>query len=265
MKKKKHPPKTGKKRPEEQPLVSLEGRNVVLEALGAGREIEEVFLDGGAEAAGKVRSIMELARKRGVTLTALDRRELDARSQTGSHQGVIALARPREDTSLKTLLETVDNTTDPVILVLGEVLYEQNLGAILRTCDGAGARGVVVPPRRSAPLSSVASRVSMGASEYIPVIRESPTSALAQLSRAGFHIIGVEADGECSHFEADLTGPAALVFGGEDKGLSETLRGKCDRVVSIPLLGRITSLNISVAVAVVLYEKVRQQHVAASD
>jgi len=236
---------------------------VVLEALGSDREIEEVFLDGSAEATGKVRSIMELARKRGIPLTALDRRELDARSRTGSHQGVIALARPREDTSLKTLLETIDNTTDPAVLVLGEVLYEQNLGAILRTCDGAGARGVVVPPRRSAPLSSVASRVSMGASEYIPVIRESPTSALAQLSRAGFHIIGVETGGECSHFEADLTGPAALVYGGEDKGLSETLRSKCDRVVSIPLLGRISSLNISVAVAVVLYEKVRQQHVAS--
>jgi 23S rRNA (guanosine2251-2'-O)-methyltransferase len=239
--------------------VSLEGRNVVLEALRAGREISAIYVDEAVDSRGKIAQILERARAAYIPVSTVNRSELGRMSVTGSHQGVVALAAPKREPSLKGLLDSLSDKRAPLLVVLGEVMYEQNLGAILRTAEGAGVDGVVVPTRRGAPLSATVSRVSMGASEYVPVIRESPTSALAAIRRAGITIFGVEAVGDRCYFEADLVGPAAFVFGGEDKGLSTTIRDRCDAVLTIPLAGHITSLNVSVSVAVVLYEKVRQQ------
>jgi 23S rRNA (guanosine2251-2'-O)-methyltransferase len=239
--------------------VSLEGRNVVLEALRAGREISVIYVDEGVGPEGKIEEIAQRARAAHVPVRAVNRSELGRMSVTGSHQGVVALAAPKGEPTLKGLLASLSNKEAPTLVVLGEVMYEQNLGAILRTAEGAGTDGVIVPTRRGAPLSATVSRVSMGASEYVPVIRESPTSALAAIRRAGITIFGVEAEGDKSYFEADLVGPAAFVFGGEDKGLSTTIRDRCDAVLTIPLAGHITSLNVSVSVAIVLYERVRQE------
>lgn len=238
--------------------VPLEGRNVVLEALRAGRQIKTLYIDEAIEVKGKIDELIALAAAAGITPAAVERQRLDRMSSTGSHQGVIALAAARPHMTLKELLTSLPGTKDVLIVVLGEVMYEQNVGAILRTADGAGVDGVVIPPRRSAPLSAAVSRISMGASEYIPVIHESPTSALSVMRREGIMLFGVEAEGDIRYFDADLTGPAAFVFGGEDKGLSETVRGKCDRILSIPLAGRITSLNVGMSVGIVLYERVRQ-------
>jgi len=239
--------------------VTLEGRNVVLEALRAGRLVKTVYVDEGTEVKGKIDEIIRLAGEGGIIVSAIPRERLDRMSATGSHQGVVALAAPRPRMSLKELLSSLSGVKAPCIVVLGEVMYEQNVGAILRTADGAGVDGVVIPSRRSAPLSAAVSRISMGASEYIPVIHESPTSSLSLMRREGIMLFGVEAEGDIDYYDADLTGPVAFVFGGEDKGLSETIRNKCDQVLSIPLAGRITSLNVGVSVAIVLYEKVRQE------
>lgn len=239
--------------------VSLEGRNVVLEALRARREITEIHVDEGVGHSGKIGEITELARTARVPVLTVKRSELDRISETGSHQGVIALAVPKRPMTLKGLLASLSGNKSPLLLVLGEVMYEQNLGAILRTADGAGVNGVIVPTRHSAPISATVSRVSMGASEYVPVVRESPTSTLAVLRREGIMVFGVEAGGDRPYFEADLRGPAAFVFGGEDKGLSGTIRDRCDLVLTIPLKGRITSLNVSVSVGIILYERVRQE------
>ena len=138
-------------------------------------------------------------------------------------------------------------------------MYEQNLGAVLRSAEGAGVHGIIIPRRRSAPLSAAVSRISMGAVEYVPVIRESMTHALPVLKREGILLFGVEAGDEIPYYEADLRGSSAFVFGGEDKGLSETIRKKCDAIISIPLMGNISSLNVSVAVGIILFEKVRQE------
>ncbi|MBN2225533.1 MAG: 23S rRNA (guanosine(2251)-2'-O)-methyltransferase RlmB [Deltaproteobacteria bacterium] len=243
----------------EKQYIPLEGRNVVLEALRAGREIRVLYIDEGMEEKGKIDEIIRLAGTRGITLSAVRREKLDRMSETGSHQGVIAMAAARPRVTLKELLGSLPGVKDPLLVVLGEVMYEQNVGAILRTADGAGVDGVIIPSRRSAPLSAAVSRISMGASEYIPIIHESPTSALSLMRREGIMIFGVEAQGDIDYYNADLTGPAAFVFGGEDKGLSMTIRNKCDRVLSIPLAGRITSLNVGISVGIVLYEKVRQQ------
>ncbi len=243
----------------EKQYITLEGRNVVLEALRAGREIRTIYVDEVIQASGKIGEIADRAEAAGVALAAVGRERLDRMSATGSHQGVIALAADRPRMTLKELLTSLTGVKDPLLVVLGEVMYEQNVGAILRTADGAGVDGVIIPPRRSAPLSAAVSRISMGASEYIPVIHESPMSALSLMRREGIMIFGVEAEGDAAYYDADLTGAVAFVFGGEDKGLSTTVRGKCDRILSIPLAGRITSLNVGVSVGVVLYEKVRQE------
>lgn len=243
----------------EEQYIPLEGRNVVLEALRAGRRIKTIYFDEGMEARGKIEEILKLADSGGIHRSAVGRERLDRMSSTGSHQGVIAMAAPRPRMSLKELLTSLPGGKDPCIVVLGEVMYEQNVGAILRTADGAGVDGVIIPSRRSAPLSAAVSRISMGASEYIPVIHESPTSALSVMRREGIMLFGVEAHGDIDYYDADLTGAVAFIFGGEDKGLSTTIRDKCDRILSIPLAGRITSLNVGVSVAVVLYEKVRQE------
>jgi 23S rRNA (guanosine2251-2'-O)-methyltransferase len=243
----------------EEQYVPLEGRNVVLEALRAGRRIKAIYIDDGIEVKGKIDEIIRLAAAEGIHPSAVGRERLDRISSTGSHQGVIAMAAPRPRMSLKELLVSLEGVKEPCIVVLGEVMYEQNVGAILRTADGAGVDGVIIPSRRSAPLSAAVSRISMGASEYIPVIHESPTSSLSLMRREGIMLFGVEAQGDLDYYDADLTGAAAFVFGGEDKGLSETIRNKCDRILSIPLAGRITSLNVGVSVAIGLYEKGRQE------
>jgi 23S rRNA (guanosine2251-2'-O)-methyltransferase len=245
----------------EKQLVALEGRNVVLEALRAGREIRTIYVDEAIHASGKIDEIVQRAQAAGVVLATVGRERLDRMSATGSHQGVIGLAAARPRMTLKELLTSLAGVKNPLLVVLGEVMYEQNVGAILRTADGAGVDGVIIPPRRSAPLSAAVSRISMGASEYIPVIHESPMSALSLMRREGIMTFGVEAQGDAAYYDADLTGAVAFVFGGEDKGLSVTVRSKCDRILSIPLAGRITSLNVSVSVGVVLYEKVRQESV----
>ena len=238
--------------------MTLEGRNVVLEALRAKREIKKILIDGGATGKGKIDEILSLAKDGAVPVITKGRRELDDVSVTFSHQGVIAFAPKGEEITLTRLLKRLEGES-PFLVVLGEVMYEQNLGAILRTSECAGVDGIIVPKRRSAPMSATVSRVSMGASEYVPVIREGAASALSVIRSEGIMVFGVDAKGDLPYFEADLTGASAFVFGGEDKGLSEMVRKKCDVVISIPLIGRISSLNVSVSVGIVLYEKVRQQ------
>lgn len=239
-------------------LVTLEGRNVVLEALRAKKEVNKILIDEGATSKGKIDEILYLAKEGGVPVITKTRKELDGVSVTLSHQGVIAFTSKGEEITLKGLLKRLGGKS-PFLVVLGEVMYEQNLGAILRTSECAGVDGIIIPKRRSAPMSATVSRVSMGASEYVPVIREGVASALSVIRRESIMVFGVDASGDMPYFEADLTGASAFVFGGEDKGLSEMVRKKCDVVISIPLLGRISSLNVSVSAGIVLYEKVRQQ------
>jgi len=243
-------------------LNFLEGRNVVFEGLNSGRKIKKIFVDVGALKSGKdgkIAEITELASELKVAIIPTERGELDGISQTDSHQGVIAEAVPRAEISLTGLLKSIRGKKEPFILVLGEVMYEQNLGAIIRTAEGAGVNAIVIPRRRTAPLSPTVARVSMGASEYVPLIRESITSALSILRREGVMIFGVETGGDHQYYDVDMTGSTALVFGGEDRGLTTTIRDRCDEVVSIPLLGRIGSLNVGVSVGVVLFERLRQE------
>jgi 23S rRNA (guanosine2251-2'-O)-methyltransferase len=146
---------------------------------------------------------------------------------------------------------------DPLLILVDEATYEHNLGAILRSALGFGAHAVIVPTRRGAGLSPVVQRVAMGAAEEVPVIREGLYSALKAIRRAGIPTVAADMGGKPLASQ-ELRGALALVMGGESKGITPTLRQKCDHVVSVPLAGRLESLNVSVAAAILLYEKRRQ-------
>lgn len=238
----------------------LEGRNVVQEALKRGkRRVLRVLLDERAREGGKVDEILELARERGVPVERVPRHRLDRISATGVHNGVIAVAEAMPQHTVTSLLAELEaEGIEPFLVLVDEIQYEHNLGAVLRSALGAGVHGVIVPVRRGKGLSPVVQRVAMGGAEAVPLVREGISSALATLHRAGIRIVGCDMDG-AAVWDVPLTGPIALVLGGEDKGLSPTLRKRCDAVAAVPLQGSLESLNVSVTAAVMMFEKVRQE------
>ncbi len=241
-------------------LDQLEGRNVVLEALQRRqRRVVRVYLDERAKPGRKVDAILEAAAEAGARVERVSRRDLDRKSKTGVHNGIIAEAEPLPEHTVTSLLaELQNNTVEPFLVVVDEVQYEHNLGAILRSALGSGVNGVIVPVRRGKGLTPVVQRVAMGGAEVVPVVREGISSALAQLRRAGVRIVGCDMDGG-DLWTVPLTGPIAIVLGGEDKGLTPTLRKRCDDIVAVPLQAGLDSLNVSVTAALVMFEKVRQE------
>ena len=243
-------------------LEQLEGRNVVLEALRRDRRpVRRVWLDERAKPDPKVNEIRALAESKGVPLQLVPRYRLDEKSQTGVHNGVIAEAVPRQTPTVAELLDEVFAAGElPFVVLVDEVQYEHNLGAILRSALGAGVHAVVVPVVRGKGLSPVVHRVAMGGAEEVPLIREGLSSALAALRRAGVRVVGADLDG-VAPWETPMSGALAVVLGGEDKGLSPTLRARCDAIVGVPLAKGLESLNVSVTAGILLFEKVRQDRV----
>lgn len=237
----------------------LEGRNPVLEALRRGRRrVRRVRIDVGARPDPKIDEILGRAASAGVVVERVARPVLDKLAEGRVHNGVVADADPLPSPTARQLLDDVFAAGRAPLLVLAdEVVYEHNLGAILRSCLGFGVDGLVIPTRRGASIGPVVQRVSMGAAEEVPVVREGLSAALKPIAQAGVRVVGADMGGTPLS-ALDLRGPVAFVMGGEGKGLSPTLRRKCDAVVSIPLAGGLESLNVSVAAAVLLYEKRRQ-------
>ncbi len=237
----------------------LEGRNVTLEALRRRRRrVLRVWLDDRAKQKGKIAELLHKAARDNIPVRRVPRHQLDRMSQSRVHNGVIAEAEPLPAFSTHGLLADLDRREEaPFLVLLDEVSYEHNLGAVMRSALGAGVHGVIVPVRRGKGLTAVVQRVAMGGAEEVPLIREGLSSSLAQIRRAGIPVIGAAAGGT-PPWELNLTGPVAFVLGGEDKGLTSTLRRKCDAVAGIPLRGNLSSLNVSVAAAVLMFEKVRQ-------
>lgn len=241
-------------------MDQLEGRNPVYECLArAKRRVRKVFVDRGAQADERITKIRELCGAGGVPIEVVDRNRLDRMAEGRVHNGVIAQADPLVTWTSEELLEAVyARGEDPFLVLTDGLQYEHNLGAVLRTALGFGVSGVVLPTRRGAdPLSSVVQRVAMGAVEVLPIVRESLFVTLSNLGRAAVRIVGADLGGEPLG-SVDLRGPIALVLGEEGRGLSPKLREKCDLIVSIPLANDLESLNVSVAAAVLMYEKRRQ-------
>ena len=238
----------------------IEGRNAVIEALRAGVAIDKIFLMKG-ETDSALGHIASAAREKGVVVVDADRRKLDGMSRTHAHQGVIAVAAVREYASVEDILQrAADRGEPPLVVVCDELSDPHNLGAVIRTAECAGAHGVIIPKRRSAGLTAVVAKTSAGAVAHLPVARVANLpSLLKQLKKQGLWVFGAAADAPTSLYEADLKGPAAIVIGSEGEGMGRLVTENCDFTVSIPMFGKINSLNASAAAAVLLYEAVRQR------
>jgi len=240
-------------------LEQIEGRNPVIEALRRNRRtVVRVYIDEGAQVDAKLTSLMTLASENGVPVERVPRQFLKGKTKGRVHNGVIATAETLPQFTVQGLIEHCFEKTDSPLLVLAdEVVYEQNLGAILRSAMGAGADGLIIPNRRGAGMSPVVNRVSMGGAEEVPVVRAGILSALKRIRKSGFRTVGADMGG-IPYWDADLTGPVALVLGGESKGLSEPVQKRCDTVVSVPLAHNLDSLNVSVTAGILLFERIRQ-------
>ena len=239
----------------------IEGKNAVIEALRAGRAIDKIFLvrGSGDKAIGFIASN---AKNAGITVTECDRRKLDAMSTTGAHQGVVAVAAVKAYCEPEDILRLANERgEDPFIVVCDGIEDPRNLGAIIRCAECAGAHGVIIPRHHSAGITAAADKASAGAAEHLPVARVANlTTAIQSLKKAGLWVYGAEANGTSGLWHTDMKGPVCLVIGSEGQGISRLVRENCDFIMSIPLRGRVNSLNASAAAAVLMYEIVRQRH-----
>ena len=242
------------------PRGSWKGRNALQEALRSGRTIDKVFIADGDTDRGLQRLAAE-AKDAGAVVVSVDRRKLDAMSFTHAHQGVIALAAAHAYFTVDDILEEAASRGEaPLIVICDELSDPHNLGAILRSAECAGAHGVIIPKRRSVGLTATVAKASAGAVEYMKVARVTNiNTAIAELKDKGVWVFGTAAEGSIPMYKADLTVPAAIVIGNEGEGLSQLVRKNCDVMVSIPMKGKISSLNASAAASILLYEAVRQR------
>ena len=247
------------------PGTALLGRRAVLEALRAGRPVVRVLVAGTADVRGPLREIVREARERRVIVQTVERRHLDALARGVVHQGVAALVAAAATVTVEDLLQRArDRGEAPFLIVLDGVEDPHNLGAVIRTADAAGAHGVIIPRRRAAGLTPTVARASAGAVAHLPVAQAGNlVAALDRLKAAGVWVVGADPAGAERYDAVSLSPPVALVVGGESRGLHRLVRERCDRVVRIPLLGRVASLNVSVAAALLLYEVAR--HLPAPD
>ena len=236
------------------------GRNSVMELLKSGRPVNKVLVAKG-ERSGPLREIVGLARAGGLVVQEVDAAKLADVTGGMRHQGVVAMVPPVAYAEVEDILAKARALGEPPFLVLLDELEDpHNLGAILRTADAAGVHGVLIPKRRSAPLSATVAKTSAGAVEYVPVARVgNVVQAIENLKKEGLWVVGADMAGDKPYYQADLRGPLLAVVGGEGRGLSRVAKEACDFLVRIPMKGRITSLNASVACSLLVYEVFRQR------
>lgn len=234
------------------------GRNPVIEALKADKLIDTILINPEAE--GSISLIVKLAREKNIVVKNASEQKLSNMSQGASHQGVIAIGACAEYRTVEEILNIAkEKGEDPFIIVCDEIEDPHNLGAIIRTAESAGAHGIIIPKRRSASLNHTVFKTSAGAASWLPVARVSNIpQTLDELKEKGVWIYGTDASGE-DYTKVSLTGSAALVIGSEGFGMGRLVREKCDFLLKLPMLGKITSLNASVAAGIFMYEAVRQR------
>ena len=237
----------------------IEGRNAVLEAFRSGRTIDKLYVLDGCQD-GPVRSITREARKHDTIVNYVTKERLDQISETGKHQGVIAVSAAYDYARAEDILALAEKKGEPpFILILDGIEDPHNLGAIIRTANQAGAHGVIIPKRRAVGLTPTVARTSAGAVNYVPVAKVTNISnTMKELKDRGMWFVCADMDGTLM-YDMDLTGPIGLVIGNEGDGVSPLVKKNCDMVASIPMKGDIDSLNASVAAGVLSYEIVRQR------
>lgn len=239
----------------------IEGRNPVIEALKAGRPINKILLNRNIKNQGTVAEILRLAKVRNIPIEYVDEYVINRQSLSNANQGVIAYAAAKEYISLDTLINiSKDNEEPPLYCILDGIEDPQNLGAILRTAEATGVHGIIVRARRAVGLTPAVVKASAGAVEYVPVARVANISqAIETLKKNNVWVIGIDMKGELDYTEVNFKPPTAIVIGSEGRGLSTLVRERCDSIAYIPMKGKISSLNASIAAAIIMYEAFKQR------
>lgn len=239
-------------------MAKIAGRNPVTEAIRAGRPIDKVLIQEGA--GGAADRVRKLAQDNGIPVEIVPKRDIDKVAQGENHQGIVAFASAHEYASVDDILAAADRAGEPpFIVVLDGIEDPHNLGAILRSAECAGAHGVIIPKRNACGLTETVAKSSAGAVEYVPCAKVTNIArTLDDLKERGIWIYACDMDGE-TYYKQDMKGPCAIVIGAEGNGISRLVKEKCDFTVSMPLKGKIQSLNASNAACVLMYEIRRQR------
>lgn len=238
----------------------LSGKNPVLEALRAGREMNKVWIAEGVKKAG-ITEIIELAKAAGIIVQFVPKNKVEQLTDGANHQGIAASVAAYRYAEIDELFElAASRNEDPFFLILDELEDPHNLGSILRTADATGVHGVIIPKRRAVGLTSVVAKTSTGAIEHVPVARVTNLSQTVEdLKKRGLWIAGTDAKGSSDYRRMDAKLPLAIIIGSEGKGMSRLLKEKCDFLYHMPMVGQVTSLNASVAAAILMYEVLRNR------
>lgn len=241
---------------------SVPGRNAVRELLKSGRNIEKIFVSDG-DREGSIKVLVAQALQRGIPIVQVDKKKLDALCGYEQHQGIVAIASEKEYVTIEEVVEIAkERNENPLIVICDGISDPHNLGAIIRCAEGAGAHGIILPKRRAAGITPAVVKASAGATEHIAAVKCSNISdTIRKLKDMGFWIFAAEADGT-SYTEADYNCPCAIVLGSEENGVSDIVKKNSDFTVSIPMRGKVNSLNVSTAAAVILYEAIKQRSLA---
>lgn len=235
------------------------GRNPVLEAVRSGREIDRLLVAHGVSG-GSVTAIIAKCNARGILIKEVSPQKLDYYCGGANHQGVAVMFASQEYATVDDIFNVAESRNEkPFIIVCDEIEDPHNLGAIIRTAEASGVHGIIIPKRRSASLNATVAKSASGALEYMPVARVTNIpSTIEELKERGVWVMGADMDGE-DYTNIDFDLPVALVIGNEGKGIGTLTAKKCDRIISLPMLGKINSLNASVAAGILMYEVVNKR------
>ncbi|MBK1812569.1 23S rRNA (guanosine(2251)-2'-O)-methyltransferase RlmB [Clostridium sp. YIM B02505] len=231
------------------------GRNAVIEALKADTTIEQILIASG-NMEGSINKIIAMAKDKKVVIKEVDRKKLDSISETGAHQGVIAIVTPFRYSEVADILKYAEEKGEkPFIVILDELEDPHNLGSIVRTAELSGVHGIIIPKRRNVGVTPTVYKSAAGAIEHMKIAKVTNiNTVIDELKEAGVWVYGAEIDGDSYSYETDFSGACALIIGSEGRGMSKLTKDKCDKLVKIPMVGKINSLNASVAGGIMMYE-----------
>ena len=238
----------------------IEGRNAVTELLKSDKTVNKLMIQKG-ERQGSINEIIKLAKNKKIIITEVDKNKLDQLSETKHHQGVIAFISPIEYKELDDIFELAKERNEaPFILIADEIEDPHNLGALIRSAECAGCHGVIIPKRRAVAVTEVVAKTSVGATEYVPIVRvNNINETIRELKDRGVWIVGTDGSAKVTYYDQDMTGSIAIIIGSEGRGMNKLTMENCDFLVKIPMMGKITSLNASVSGGIVLFEALKQR------
>ncbi len=238
----------------------VEGKRAVLEALRGSRSVAELLVGEGMKSGGALDEILAVAREKKIQVTFLPRRELERLARSENNQGVIIRVEPYRYSTIKQVYDSLEGQETAFVVLLDGVTDPRNLGSIARTCEAAAIDALILPRSRAAPVTPAVFNSSAGAVENLAIATvPNLVSVIRELKQLGLWVVGADLDAEKTCFEAELSGPLALILGSEGEGLHRLVRETCDFMVNIPMYGKVGSLNVSVAAGIIIYEAMRQR------